>query len=313
MSRLRALFEQLSDQLRDRWLDNERYRLEVYVVAWLDLLGQGVRLERWVPPNERGGTEEAKLKQEAIRSIRNIQLFRDVARTLARKLSRIQLTAEQRRELSPERQRLAKRYMRIQVSCRCFADSAVLAIPLRRSDQFPPFLSIESMFHQLSIQMLVGLLARNPMRGAISIGLCTLFEKGELYGRALSRARSLEEKANYPRIVVDEDFLDYLKSWQTAEVPDSEKAFNARFLRSLRACLERDPKDGKLILSYLGKAFEEPYKKPEQLSSVCVFIRDAISTASQAGERQLIDKYTYLEEYFKRHGYWLEPSAKEKT
>ena len=252
-------------------------KLSFYIVAWVDMLAQSELLEELAPPTNLEDAEQLKaLKQKAAKSIQNVRRFREFARSMAKHLSRVELDRGKLAAIPPKRRRLYKRYKRIRVIHRCFADSVLLAIPLEKSDVFPPFLSIESMFQQIVILTLIMLFARTPIRGAISIGLCTSFEGGELYGRAVARAHSLEaEDARYPRIIVDEDFVDYLKSWQKAEVPEEQKKVNSGFLNLIIQSLERDT-DGKLILSYLGRKYPEPYKDKTQLKEVCDFISEQI-------------------------------------
>jgi len=141
-----------------------------------------------------------------------------------------------------------------------FSDSFVTSVPLRSDNA--GLVRVVTVFSALSaaaIVMLTSLASRHPLRGGIDVSLATEIGPGEIYGTALARAYVLEsEVAQYPRIVIGDEFWKYLN----AAIAEFEKG-STPVAKSITAIVKRVmglmtvDGDGKRILDYLGPTMVE--------------------------------------------------------
>ncbi len=141
-----------------------------------------------------------------------------------------------------------------------FSDLFVTSVPLRGDNAgLVRVVTIFSALSAAAIVMLTSLASRRPLRGGIDVGLATEIGPGEIYGTALERAYVLEsEVAQYPRIVIGDEFWKYLD----ATIAEFEKG-STPVAKSITAIVKRimglmaTDKDGKRILDYLGPTMVE--------------------------------------------------------
>jgi hypothetical protein len=281
-----------------------------HAVALIDILGQSAELEKFtvVPKDE---TEKDAFLTVARATVGRVRRFRKSVRQFNELLSRpISVPAIAKANWPPEAYQLFKKYRQPEISIRFFSDLAVISISLLGNPYHSPLLSIQGLFHELSLLLLTQMANGVMIRGAIDVGICSEIEKGELYGQGLSRAYSLEAKrADYPRIVLGPHFLQYLESYSRSEVSPPEKVIQESYLNLIGQCIELD--QDCYILSYLCEFIkhsysEEPHAFEEVVKHCCRFIKDEIDRCGQIDDQKLGRRAHKVKEYFQTHGCWTE-------
>ena len=160
--------------------------------------------------------------------------------------------------------------------------------------------------------LLLSLASKKPFRAGIEIGLGTELENGEIYGPVLYKAYELESKvAEYPRIVIGKELINYLSSLATAheQFPGQEKEDIEWCKLIATNCLKMivHDLDGVPILDYLGPDFLRSINKnpdrAKELEGVfkqaLQFIESEYLKRKQAGDKKLALRYYLLMNYFK--------------
>ena len=160
--------------------------------------------------------------------------------------------------------------------------------------------------------LLLSLATKKAFRAGIEVGLGTELDNGEIYGPVLYKAYELESKvAEYPRIVVGRELINYLTSLANAHEQLPEQTKEDVELCKLMAtnCLKMIVRDldGVPILDYLGTEFlqsiNENPERAKELEGVFnlafQFVESEYSKRKQAGNKKLALRYYLLLNYFK--------------
>jgi hypothetical protein len=98
------------------------------------------------------------------------------------------------------------------VNSYAFSDSLVFYAPLNtQQDRLVPTSSCFKLLTSLVCAQLWALARGCPFRGGVEIGRAALFNGNQILGPALSDAVQLEEQAQFPRILVGNEFCNYLQ------------------------------------------------------------------------------------------------------
>lgn len=170
--------------------------------------------------------------------------------------------------------------------------------------------------------LLLSLATNKAFRAGIEVGLGTELDNGEIYGPVLYKAYELENKiAEYPRIVVGRELINYLTSLANAhkQLPEQAKEDSEWCQLVATNCLKMIVRDldGVPILDYLGGEFlrninENPERAKELegvFNQALKFIESEYSKRKQAGDRKLALRYYLLMNYFKTKN----PFLKDKS
>ena len=209
---------------------------------------------------------------------------------------------------------------RAEIYFQFFSDSVIAFVPL----EFKSFYSVtvNGAWGLLgaSCEAILGSLALNhSIRGGIEICWGTRLKSGEIYGPALNKAYYLESVvAKYPRIVVGDGVWNYLNSLsnkiqqhiaQTQIDIDLCKRMADRCLN-----LISEDKDNLLILDYLGEGFLELNENCQEFFEFYdlskKFIRDSLIIWQQKKDRNIEQKYLYLNDYFENRAVIVEKVRK---
>jgi len=287
----------------------EKLQFTFYIVVLLDLLGQSDQLDKFTifPKTEQ---EMEEFRSIYRRTIGPVLHFREQIQNLHKNFSKpITIPDTIRNKLTPSQLELAKKYSRPIIGVQFFSDLAILKINLAAQKDYSPLFSIHTLFIELAILMLINIALGDPLRGAIDVGICVELSENDLYGQALSRAYKLESKvADYSRIVIGKGFINYLDSFEKAEVQNEEKILMNFYLALIKEFLAVDT-DGKPIFSYLSSGARRYYQESEgslenALKAACQFIRNAVRQYAQIGEIKLEARYSRMMDYFKKNDCW---------
>lgn len=184
---------------------------------------------------------------------------------------------------------------------RFIADSIIAMVPVRVVNGIFPFSAILSLMGASCNAMLASLAEQRAIRGGVALGPC-VFNKdtGEVYGSALSVAVELEKKADWPRLLVDQEIFRVAEVFARQEGTDAASRMNATFAQECLNLISKD-QDECLILDYLGPGLKQLYDIPEFVTTKANnFIVSQIG--EKADDEKVVKKYLKAQEYFARNG-----------
>jgi|GEM_PF-2909849 len=186
-------------------------------------------------------------------------------------------------------------------------DSAILIIPMPENNNYSAIdsflMSIYFLLTSVSINFMLSICKGYIFRGAIAIGDCVEIDfvgMKDIYGTAIVKAYYLEDnKAQYPRIILDEQFINYLNAIKKIrfEINDDKQAIN-NILEKLWSLIERD-EDNLYVINYLSELLlKGNIITKENISSAINCIKEFKNNYPK-----YIETYAKMENYFSQHGY----------
>ncbi len=285
-----------------------------HIVALVDLLGQGTKLEGFggIPRTPR---EKKAFGRLMLATFGTVNRFRERVILLNASSPQIhRVPDEVGKKLSPRQLRLLSDIPEPAIGYQFFTDLALLKINLSGQTGCGPLVSLYSLFRQLGLLMLTQLAEGVLFRGAVEAGICAELDENDLYGQAVGRAYVLESRtAVYPRIVIGEHLIDYVKSFSERRLAKEERMIGEAYADIIDRCLMRDADDA-FVLSYLDPVFRKSYFGQQNdfgyvTRSACRALRRQRDMCRGGDERQ-IERLLKIEEYFKGQGCWTENRPK---
>lgn len=232
--------------------DGSGFQLRQHVIGLVDILGQRQKLrdlEIWDTGPESIGRATLILKETA----GVVLAFREQYEVFRSEASE---PGELFKRMSPELQRRFLTLTEGEMFTHFFSDLFVYGVELdNRNCHSNSTNAVWKLLFWLSGNILTSLTIEHPLRGAIDFGAGIILPTGEPYGSALVRPYTLEQhEASYPRIVLGQQFIDYLHGMKSLE-GNSHGAEVTR--RAADAALEITciDSDGRPILDYMGQAY----------------------------------------------------------
>jgi CYTH domain-containing protein len=286
-----------------------------YIVAMVDLLGQGAQLERfWGIP--KTAKEKKAFDRLARLTFGTVEQFRDRIRLLQGSLPRAHVIPPVIEERLTKRQlKILRRDVEPLIGYQFFTDLALLTMNLSGQRGHRLLVSLYSLLFQLGLLILTQLAEGVLIRGAVDVGICTELQDGDLYGQAIGRAYTLESQvAVSPRIVIGEALVDYINSFENLRGSSDERAIAGEYVNVLRQCLRQD-RDGATILSYLAPVFRSSFFPSNNefrfvTRSACRSIAALRDRLSQEVNPYLGLRIERLEDYFRSEGCWAEAASR---
>lgn len=207
-------------------------------------------------------------------------------------------------KINAEQKQLYDEMCRTELKQQRWSDGLVLYTSLLQDDIKCPMNGIFHILASAGSLCFLGLATRQPLRGGIDVAWGVELHENELYGAIVARAYKLESKvAQYPRIVVGEYMVDYLK---TISETTEQDIFSQNNRDLSKICLEmlHEDIDGRYILHYLGDGFRR-YVSQDQHQSLyddaSVFVFEEYSKHRRARNTKLAFRYANLIKYFEVH------------
>ena len=219
-----------------------------YVIAFLDLLGQQDKLRQVTAlPNIKNQEEVNAFKDKVRELYKPIYSLRKFFATSIEAVSKIDENG-----LTVSQIEILKQSRSTPISYRYFSDSLIVYVPLRNDIGKFQCRAIYSVLAATAMTLLSCMSMGSAIRGGIDVGLAMDIDEGELYGPALARAHTLESKvAQYPRIVIGEELIRYLREVAGQQASTSEERAHVELAKSSLKLLAVDD-DGHTFLDYLG-------------------------------------------------------------
>lgn len=279
-----------------------------YAVAFLDPLGQTEVLnkldELYDPPNI--GEEFIGV---AKKTFGTIMWLRETARSTFGEFQEVWPTFIDRSSLTPDQEAALEEFKAAPVEVDQCGDAIACHTRLASSQGVLTVHGVYALIMTAGSMLTAALAGRQPIRGAVEIGVSAKLPDGDLYGAALSRAHYLESKeAINPRILVGPNLMDYLNWVIHAEDDDLIMRLNKALTKQIKSVIFVD-KDGRRVVDHLGKAFAQ-FAKDDRHRSVFLaadaFVKEQFEKFNTGEAEGLCAKYAYLKSYFdSRRQYWV--------
>lgn len=278
--------------------ESEQYKFYNYCVCFIDLLGQQEALRGHSILQAHTQEDFINLAKPIISPIialqnRTTQMVQSYVKTRTNS----PLRADLPQELQPEWDELLKTHL----STQYWSDGLVAFVSLGDENVKCPMNGVFGAFAMAGSEMLLSLSSRTPIRGGIEIAWGIELKPGELYGAAIARAYELESKfAQYPRIVIGAQTVDYL----TAHLSTTEQDNISKYNRNLaQICLDMIIKDvdGLYILHYLGDSFRANITQENHRDlhdEARIFVEGQYNIFRTAANSKLAFRYRQLLDYF---------------
>ncbi len=270
---------------------NDDRHLGYFVIAYIDLLGQQDKIRSLkVPP----GLSDKVAIDEARRVINDtygaVKMMRKSFITSFEAFAQSSI----QKKLPPD---LNNNPIQIQ----SFSDSNVIYLSLR-TDKFKlPVRGIYAILCASAVTFIHSLSQGHPIRGGIDIGAGFEPVKGEIYGPALSRAYLLESRfANYPRIVIGDELMQYLYAHSKQEPTDIYSSASKNLAATCIKLLALDD-DGLPFVDYLGQTFHALTHNQIPTAVIQKAYENVIEASDchkKAKNSKLAFRYTLLRNYF---------------
>lgn len=280
-----------------------------HVLAYFDLLGQGELLEsltdQFVIDCIVNGKRENLMKVMKP-TFGRVRQFREHIRKIVEDANKpIPIPSTLKGKI---KENVWTKLTATKIDVEFMGDAALLKVCITNNPgETIPIVSIKDLFMCISMQTLFILGAGIPIRGAIELGWGTHIDDS-IYGTMLHRAFRLEKEAEYPRIVIGQNLLNYIRP--LSEIPqrgvteDEAKIIKSKAEKALAMIIEDD--DGESVLNYLQR---DLFSANEAVFKECVrcakkFIQFEIENRQRKRDTKLLNKYCRLRNFFKKQGVW---------
>ena len=267
-----------------------------YVVAFLDLLGQQNLLSKITAlPNIENQAEVTDFKQKVAEFYKPLYGLETFFKTGIKSFKEGQ---QNEKGFSPSGVEILQQLRSTPIFYRHFSDSLIVHIPL--SDNLGKFQchAIYGVLTAAALTVLSCLVHSWAIRGGIELGLAMDIGEGEIYGPALARAYRMESRvAQYPRIVIGEELIRYLRKIAEQEAKTVDERAHAYLANKSLGLLEVD-EDGCTFLDWLGSDIISSLGNPKKLvnSAYNFIIRESV-THKKARNSKLAFRYALLRKY----------------
>lgn len=277
-------------------MNHDQIQLCDYAVAYIDLLGQKAAMpSRHLPSNDIEAIE--MVKKSVGRIIGTQKLLENYFRSFTS-------TSTLYSRFPPEMQVALPDMAPGELKWQYFSDGLVIYIPLGKGLTKSPTNSIFGLLTACGLTCLVGLATKSPLRIGIDVAWAVEYRPNELYGSALAHAYKLEsEVAQWPRVVVGEGLIDYLKHYASPE----EKNPSSQFRKSMALeCLNLIALDidNNHIVDYISKEFSNFSNQPFDLGifqKANNFAQEQYAFWVKEDNQKLAKRYENLNKYLGMH------------
>ena len=278
---------------------SKTFPFQYYALAFLDLLEQGDALRKLhrIPTTAQ---QEQEFKEAAKESVGKVLTLRKYFEGFFFGLKRDKLDLT---NWPAEWHEPFRALERTRCTMWGMSDFVVIAVPLSDNDKHCKDINgVLDTILSISQSAVLALAEGIVFRGGLDVGLAVPIEAtNEVYGPALANAYQLEsEVADYPRVVVGGDLLEYLETVanQDAKTKSGEMAKQvAAFCRSMIV----PDTDGQQMLDFLGTAVWTAMGVPfprELVTMGCDFVQGEYKRFQEAGDEKLASRYLRLLQYY---------------
>ena len=228
-----------------------------YLVAFVDVLNQKEALRKFkgLPQTEEGMKEFIETAKETFGVVDGIRrLFDSFYASYSSDQEPTSPMTEQQRKTFHELRKCEVKFQR-------FADTIIIYVSLGEKINKVPIHGVYAVLVACAATFFGSLVGQRALRGGIEVGLAAEMYEGELYGPALYEAYRLEsEIAQYPRIVLGDELIQYLMDMSRVEGSDIIAQVNRETAKLCLGLISQDV-DGYPVLDYMGKGYRRIISK----------------------------------------------------
>lgn len=269
-------------------ITNENAPVRDYIVGFIDLLGQReLFINQSRIPKFSSVDEEARFRSTLRESVGVAIGMQDMCRNIVESYNaKLQMNTSQ--NASPAL-----------LKYQCWSDGFVYFSEVDDDPQSRYLKNACLLLAAVGTLCLLGLSNGKPLRGGVDIAWAVEARENEIYGCAVAKAYELEStKADYPRIVVGSNVLEYFSHHMT-----SASESNRKYAKIAIGLITKDT-DDQLIIDYLGHTYREhlggPVFEAARLKAV-QFVSDSLEAWRKGGNEKLATRYEKLMRYIDQH------------
>ena len=269
-----------------------------FCISFIDLLGQRAEYkgEGLLPVSE---SEKKRFLEKIRKTINPIyRLQKDAADFMK---SALKYECPLKRHLPEDQQKIYDKMREVKLKTQRWSDGLVYFVSLQQGIVKCPIGGIYHLLGTVGSLCFTGFCKKQPLRGSVDISWGVELHPGEIYGAAVANAYELESKiAQYPRIVVGERVVDYLKTNLNSTQSDIYNEFN-RSLAEICLDMIAIDFDGNYMLDYLGPGFKENITKTKHdilYKHALQFVNDQLEYWQKKKNTKLSMRYNHLRAYF---------------
>lgn len=263
-------------------LPHNEIDLHYYLVAFLDILGQGEKLERLkhFPRDEDERRDFGSLLLQTHGHVRALrEWFREGLEPPSDKELTLLGVAEGRKPI---------------VSL--FSDCVVISVSLLEDGygaRSAALFGVNDTLRAVGRASLAALTAGIPVRGGVAVGMAATLPPDGVYGYPLHAAVALEKKASYPRVLIHESVQHYLdRAIEEAQsVRNSHEAALAVYSKSF---IRTDPEDSSILMLDPRAAEFRHRLMPNALDAAIAWVEREERRFAAEGRSDLQHRYSRL-------------------
>jgi len=282
-------------------MQDDQMTMEWFVVGFFDLLGQQEQLRSLTALPDEGSPEENETFFRVMRgTVGRVMRFKRAFHEFFDSYNRVDIFEDPAvAEINPgvDRTHYRGNDVKIQQFSDCVVAYASLCDEVYKSPTQGAYAIITA-----SASTFLGHLASGvPIRGGIDIGLGTEISEANFYGPGLARAYTLESKvAQYPRIVVGDELIQYLDLREAYEGNDPVGIYNKQIAKISKELICVDD-DGYAIIDYLCPQMVEVLENAgmrRHIDTAYKFILEQSNIWKGKKDCKKAFRYTMLRNYF---------------
>lgn len=283
--------------------DNVSLSLSIYLVVYIDLLGQSAELEqvKEIPTTNEEKEAASKAFNKSAGRVRRLR------KSFEATMSELMSSYEQFKALVPEERRESFMKLQPQVNQIGLSDSFVVSVPLQeRGEPEGPARAASAVLNVLVGVCGISLWALSegiPLRGGLQVGPAVELFPQEVYGAALLDAVQLESRvAEYPRTAVSPDVFGYFAYLEQLPRDTTFNVYAAQKAGQCRRLICAAPDDGRPMLHMLSpeviKAAPEyePLRVPAQ-----TWVTSQVDRYRTEQDQKMMSRYSRLARYFETY------------
>lgn len=276
-------------------------QLGYYVVCLLDILGQKERLKEWarLPPD---GQVNESLIQALKETVGKVLSYRDFFEQFFSQFGKDPEPTPAFAGLSEAHRKKFLRVRDCEVSTQQFSDTFLFYSPVINRYGDISGAALHRTLTAAAATLLVGLAAKAPIRGAITVGAGMEIESGNFYGPALAEAHQLEsEIAQYPRVVLSQAADEFAHRTSDFSHDEEIELVSAAYQEQHIMTLLTEDTDQQVIVDFMGREVHSTVShEPEMVkaaSGAYRFVRAEARRFATEGDEKHAERYGRLLEY----------------
>lgn len=269
-----------------------------YLVAFVDLLGQRVKLKKFSSiPTGQNKTEHQEFVALVKDTIGAVDDLQQTTRTFFNQFGK----SEEANLL--HRFPGLRKYDKTTIKFQHFSDGLVIYVPLMEDEGYSPAKSVYAALAACGMLCLIGLAKKRPVRIGVAIGIAAELRENELYGKAVADAYEAESfVAQYPRVVVTNEVLDYLKQKANKQCDKNDIGCQLQSSTAQQCLSMLSPDfDGRFIVNYLGGFFRDHLQAgvDDDLNHIAYeYVSEELTRQQEKQDTKLAFRYSLLHGYF---------------